>query len=298
MLNDVRTFAKPRRINIPFLLDLIIISEAELIKKIESSGDIDRLHSYNAESLPGWVKVYFRATKFYDDKRNLWFCPLEPTSNPTYQPRRNYLEEKVATSYSEEDVKKIAELLKTNADDEVLAHEMVQIVNQRFFDKEIPLEITKTAKHTVQSFSEALVPWKYSRGRKSQQQIMEYCEKNLSPDVHLLDVGHNIGEVVQATAGGLRKLKENLDRPVEEIFTSHPLTPQVPRIAIKASTFDGLLSSPTIPGKTVVILKIGEAAKKTQDINFAFAAGSSERVCVFKDFFLEFMGDLQQELKK
>ena len=169
---------------------------------------------------------------------------------------------------------------------------------KRFFDKEIPLEITQTAKHTVQNFGEAVVPWKYNRGRKSQQQVMEYCEQNLSPDVHILDVGHNIGEVVQATAGGLRKLKENLDKPIEEIFTSNPLTPQVPRIAVKASTFDGLLSSPTTPGKTVVILKIGEAAKKTHDINFTFAAGSDERVCVFKDFFLQFMRDLQQELKQ
>lgn len=298
MLNDVKTFAKPRRIKIPFLLDLIIISEPELIKKVENSGDIDRLHAYNSEYLPVWVKIYFRATKFYDDKRDLWFSPFEPTSNRTYQPRRDYLEEKVATSYSEEDVKRIAELLKQNADDEKLAHEMVQIVNQRFFGKEIPLEITKAAKHTVQNFSEALVPWKYSRGIKSQQQVMEYCEKNLSPDVHLLDVGHNIGEVVQTTAGALRKLKENLDKPIEEIFTSNPLTPQVPRIAVKSSTFDGLLSSPTTPGKTVVIFKIGEAATATGDISFTFATGSSQRVCVFKDFFMEFMSDLQQELKQ
>ncbi|MEO1375468.1 MAG: hypothetical protein AAFW70_14350 [Cyanobacteria bacterium J06635_10] len=298
MLNDVKTVAKPRRIKIPFLLDVVIISDAEQIKKVENSGDIDRLHAYDTKSLPWWVKVYFRATKFYDDKRDLWFCPFESTSNPTYQPRRNYLEEKVATSYSLEDVKRIAELLRTNADDEVLAHEMVQIVNKRFFDKEIPVEITKTAKYTVQKFSEALVPWKYSRGRKSQQQIMDYCQKNLSPDVHLLDVGHNIGEVVQATAGGLRKLNENLDKSVEEIFTSNPLTPQVPRIAVKSSTFDGLLSSPTIPGKTVVIFKIGEAAKQTHDISFTFATGSDERVCVFKDFFMQFMSDLQQELKQ
>ncbi|MDY6900728.1 MAG: hypothetical protein SWZ49_22015 [Cyanobacteriota bacterium] len=298
MVDETKKFAKPRRIKIPFLLDIIIISEAELIKKVENSGDIDRLHAYDSESLPRWVKIYFRATKFYDDKRDLWFAPLEPTSNPTYQPRRNYLEEKVAASYSEEDVKRIAELLQANAEDEVLAHEMVQIVNKRFFDKEIPLEITQTAKHTVQNFGEAVVPWKYSRGRKSQQKVMEYCEQNLSPDVHLLDVGHNIGEVVQATAGALRKLKENLDKPIEEIFTSNPLTPQVPRIAVKASTFDGLLSSPTVPGKTVVIFKIGEAAKQTHDINFTFATGSDERVCVFKDFFMEFMRDLQQELKQ
>lgn len=298
MSNISRSFFNPLRITIPYLLDIIIVSDPEHIKKIETSGDVDRLHAYDTASLPWWVKFYFRSTKFHDDKRDLWFCPFESSSNPSYQPRRAYLEEKVATSYSQEDVKRIAELLNTNANDEVLAHEMVQVVNQRFFGKEIPLPITKAANNTVQKISEAILPWKYIQGRKSQQEIMNYCEQNLSKNVHILDVGHNIGEVVQATAGGLRKLKDNLDKPVEEIFTKHALTPQAPRIAIKSSTFDGLLSSPTTPGKTVVLLQIGKAAAKTQDIFFTFGTGSSNRACVFKDFFLEFMKDLQRELRE
>ena len=297
MLNSSESSDKPRRIRIPFLLDIIIVSDPEQIKKIETSGDVDRLHVYDTESLPWWVKFYFRSTKFHDEQRDLWFCPFESTSNPTYIPRRTYLEEKVATGYSQEDIKRIAQLLQNNATDEVLAYEMVQIVNQRFFGKEIPLEVTKIANNTVQKISEALCPWKYIRGRKSQQKIMEYSEANLSNDVHILDIGHNIGEVVQATAGGLRRLKDNLDKPVEEIFTSYPLTPQAPRIAIKPSTFDGLLSSPTVPGKTVFILQIGKAATKSQDIFFTFSTGSPERVCVFKDFFLEFMKELQRELR-
>ena len=126
---------------------------------------------------------------------------------------------------------------------------------------------------------------------------MSYCQHNLSQDVHLLDVGHNIGEVVQATAGSLKTLKDNLDKPVEEIFTKYAPTPQVPRIAIKVSTFDGLLSSPTTPGKTVLILQIAKAAAKTKDLWFTFSAGRAERACVFKDFFLNFMTDLQQELQ-
>ncbi len=96
---------------------------------------MDRLHSYETKSLPWWVKLYFRSTKFHDDERDLWFFPFEPTSNPTYLPRRTYLEEKTATGYSQDDVKKIAQLLKTNASDDVLAHEMVQVVNKRFFEQ-------------------------------------------------------------------------------------------------------------------------------------------------------------------
>ncbi len=287
----------PLRVNIPYLIDIIIVKDPEQIKKIDNSGDVDRLHVYETKLLPWWVKRYFRSTKFHDDQRDLWFCPFEPTSNPSYHSRRAYFEEKVATSYSQEEVKKIAQLLRDNASDEILAHEMVQVVNRRFFGKEIPQEITETAKYTVQKMTEALLPWKYSKGVKSQQKIMEYCQHSLDPDVHILDVGHNIGEVVQATAGSLRVLKNNLDQPIAEIFTQHAPTPQVPRIAVKSSTFDGLLSSPTNPGKTVVIFKIAEAAAKTKDLNFTFSTGKEERACVFQDFFLNFMNDLQQELK-
>lgn len=294
---DIISF-NPFRVKIPFLLDIIIVSDSEQIKKIETSGDVDRLHTYDTASLPWWAKIYFRATKFHDQERDLWFCPFESTSNPTYQPRRAYLEEKVATSYSKADVKRIAELLNKNTEDEVLAYEMVQIVNQRFFEKEIPLPITKASKNTVQSLGEGILPWKYIAGRKAQNQVMNYCAKNLPNDVHILDIGHNIGEVVQTTTGALRTLKNNLDKSVEEIFTSNPLTLQTPRIAVKESNFDGLLSSPTVPGKTVFIFKIGNAAIETQDINFTFSTGSSERACVFKDFFLEFMKDLQQELRQ
>lgn len=299
VLNFIKSLLNPLRITIPFLLDIIIVSDPEQIKKIETSGDVDRLHKYETASLPWWVGFYFKATRFHDDKRDLWFLAFESTSNPSYHPRRAYLEEKVGIGYGEEDVKKIAELLKKKADDEVLAHEMAQIVNWRFFGQEIPLSITKAAKDTLQNLSEAIFPWKYIRAREAHDQVIDYCERTLSRDVNIIDAGHhNIGEVVKTTTGALKTLKDNLDKPVEEIFTSHPLTPQAPRIAVRASTFDGLLSFPTTPGKTVVLFQIGKAAAKTHDIYFTFGTGSPERSCVFKDFFLSYMKDLQKELWK
>src|SRR5262249_46236602 len=156
------------------------------------SGDVDRLHAYPTASLPWWVRYFFRATKFHDDERDLWFCPFESATNPTYHPRRTYLEGKVAAGNSPEDVRRIAELLNANADDATLAQEMVQVVNRRFFGKEIPRPVTKAAKYTLQDFSEAIFPWKYRRARQSRKQILDYCAANLDPGVHVLDVGHNI----------------------------------------------------------------------------------------------------------
>lgn len=298
MSDGARTLLSPLRIKIPFLVDLVVVSDPEQIRKIEATGDVDRLHVFDSASLPWWVRFFFRATKFHDDKRDLWFAPFESASNPTYPGRLAYLREKVDAGYTPEDVRKIADLLATNADDETLAQAMVQVVNRRFFGKEIPPPITKAAKNTLQKLGEALSPWKYKRAIESREQILEFCEQNLEKNVHVLDVGHNIGEVVQASAPALRRLKENLDRPIEETFTRYGPTDQVPRIAIRSSKLGGLLWFPTRPGKTVVILKVAKAAAKSHDLYFTFGTGKPERSCVFMHFFLSFMKDLQQELQR
>jgi len=298
MANRTTSAARPKRIKIPFLVDLVVVSDPEQIRTIETSGEVDRLHAYATASLPMWVKTYFRATKFHDSDRDLWFLPFESTAHPEFAKRHAYLADEVAKGYTDSDLQTIARLLNANADDDALAFEMVQIVNRRFFGKEIPHPICQFAKHTVQSFGEAVLPWKYLRGRRSQKAIMNHCEQNLGKAVHPLDVGHNIGEVVQATSLALRRLKDNLEKPIEDIFTLHAPTPQAPRIAVRASRLDGLLSSPMAPGKTVVIFKIGKAAAMTKDISFTFGTGRPERSCIFARFFLRFMADLQRVLKQ
>jgi len=277
--------------------DRVLVSDPEHIRRIEASGDVDRLHRYDTRALPRWLRLYFKATKFYDVARDLWFLALESVSNPTYEKRRVYLAAKVATGYTEQDVKRIVELLQANVDDEVLGYEMVQVVNRRFVGEEIPRPITKAANHTLQSFGEAILPWKYARAITAQQQVADYCARTLPRDVHALDIAHNIGEVVKTSARALRMLNENLEKPVEEIFTSHAPTPQVPRIAVRPSRLDGLLGFPTRPAWTVVIYKIGRAAARTNDLLFTFGTGRPERACIFMDFFLRFMRDLQKRLR-
>jgi hypothetical protein len=298
MVKPLGSLFNPLRIRIPFVLDLVLVSDPAHIKRIERSGDVDRLHRYDTGALPRWLRLYFKATRFYDVARDLWFLALESVANPTYEKRRVYLEAMAAQGYTEQDVKRIAELLQANVDDEVLGHEMVQVVNRRFIGEAIPQPITRAAKHTLQSFGEAVLPWKYGRAIKSQKQVTDYCARTVASDVHALDIAHNIGEVVKTTARALRMLNENLEKPVEEIFTSHPLTPEVPRIAVRPSRFDDLLLFPTRTGWTVVIYKIGRAAAETHDLLFTFGTGRPERACVFMDFFLGFMRDLQRTLRE
>src|SRR5262245_51285756 len=108
MANLPRGLFSPLRILIPGLFDVVVVSDPEQIRAVEASGDVDRLHAYPTAELPWWVRKYFRATKFHDDVRDLWFCPFESSADPTYRPRRSYLEGKVAEGYGRDDVRRIA----------------------------------------------------------------------------------------------------------------------------------------------------------------------------------------------
>jgi hypothetical protein len=297
MARMLKWLFSPLRIIIPGFMDLVVVSDPEQIQRIEGSGDVDRLHVNGTAALPWWVRFFFGATKFHDAQRDLWFLPFESAADASYRPRRAYLEAKVAEGYSREDVARMANLLAADADEETLAQAMVQVVNRRFFGKDVACPITRAARYTLQHFSEALFPWKYRRALRARAEILDYCAKHLEPGINVLDVGHNIGEVVQATVGALRRLKDNLDAPIAQTFTAHAPTPQVPRIAVKRSRLRGLLWVPTRPGKTVVIMKNGQAAAQTHDLLFTFGTGRSERACVFMGFFLDFMTDLQRELR-
>src|SRR3989475_4565859 len=131
MLKRIRSLFSPLRVRIPFLLDVVLVSDPEHIKRIETSGDVDRLHRYDTRSLPRWLRLYFKATRFYDVVRDLWFLALESASDPTYEKRRAYLEARGSTGYTEQAAKRIAGLWNGHVDDAVLGCAMVQAVNRR-----------------------------------------------------------------------------------------------------------------------------------------------------------------------
>jgi hypothetical protein len=289
------------RIRIPYLIDVIFVSDPEQIKRIEASGDVDRLHRYATAALPWWVRFYFRATRFHDAARDLWFLALEPASDPGYERRRAYLSERVATRYTRADVDKVARLLQARTDDEELAYELAQVVDRRFVGQEIPRSITTQARRTLQTFGEALLPWKYGRARRAQRDVMDYCAHagggGGGGDGHVIDAAHNIGTVAKTLTRALRMVAADLETPVERLFTAHPLTLEAPRIAVRSSRLGGLLRSSMKPGWTVVIFKIGAAATETSNLFFTFGSGGPRRACVFMDFFLAFAADVQGALR-
>src|SRR5205809_7462014 len=107
MLKRIRSLFSPHRIRIPFLLDVVLVSDPEHIKRIETSGVVDRLHWYDTRSLPRWLRLYFKATRFYDVVRDSWFLGLEFASDLTCEESRVYLEARGATGCPQAGVESI-----------------------------------------------------------------------------------------------------------------------------------------------------------------------------------------------
>lgn len=57
MTREKSLSATPFRINIPFILDVIIVSNSKQIKQIEASSDVDRLHFYPTSELLGGLSI-------------------------------------------------------------------------------------------------------------------------------------------------------------------------------------------------------------------------------------------------
>jgi hypothetical protein len=72
---------------------------------------------------------------------------------------------------------------------------------------------------------------------------------------------------------------------------------QVPRVALSASTYKGLLTYPAVPKKTMFLISIAKAAGKAHTLFYTFGTGTPDRSCAFKPFFEAFMTELQKTLK-
>lgn len=114
-----------------------------------------------------------------------------------------------------------------------------------------------------------------------------------------VDVAHNIVAIANDMVPAMKTLKANLGSDIAHTFTraKNCPVPVVPRVVTEASTFNGLLAYPAVPGKTVIMLMLGKAAEATGSLFYTFGTGDFTRSCAFKPFFEAFMGDLQKELR-
>lgn len=83
--------------------------------------------------------------------------------------------------------------------------------------------------------------------------------------------------------------------PVEQVLCANPVVEAVLRVPIEPTTLDGVFpeDDPLLPGKTIIVAYVSEAAKETGDIQFVFGSGSDKRMCPFRNLFVSALESVQ-----
>ncbi|KAL2632287.1 hypothetical protein R1flu_016973 [Riccia fluitans] len=299
---------KPLRIDLPlpFIpIDVVLVSDASQIVSISTNADVDRLHGQRTENLPRWIRWYFSGTRFHNKSHDKWFLAFEPNSESVqYQERLQLLKDKLSQGFEQSYVEKVADQILKNAPEEEIAITLTRMVNVRFMSGQskdsITPEVVKKGREVLKTnILDALGPGHHKAGVSAQEATYSFCEKNAEPGVNLIDATHTIGAIATPMTVAVMKLKENPNAPIDHLFTrkGNCPTPTVPRVVMKETTLNGLLSYPGRPSSTIVFLSISSAAEQTSSLFFTFGSGTEYRVCAFKQFFYDFMTALQGELK-
>ena len=91
----------------------------------------------------------------------------------------------------------------------------------------------------------------------------------------------------------------NLQTDIKDLLFKKPIAQKVVRIPNCTTTVDGLfpVDKPLQPGKTIIVLDIGSAAKATSDDNFLFGTGVGSRQCPFKPVLYSFSAKARHQLR-
>ena len=298
---------EPLRIDLPlpFIpLDIVFVSDAQQILTVNSDPSLDHLHKIDTKNLPRWCQWYFAGTHFHNGPRDKWFLAFETETCPSYAQRRATHDKLLASEYTDADVKQVAALIRANADEDAIADAVGQMVIGRSLlgGTEIPQWLIKSARHFLRpQITDALVPGHYAASKKAQEDCYVWCAANgTPPGLATADTVHAFGSVLTKLASAITTLRNsNLDTPIDILFTraKNAPTPTTPRVFLQKSTLNGILSYPSVPDKTVVLLNNAKGAEQTNDMFYTLGGGNGNRVCAFKDYFQHFMTDLQQELR-
>jgi hypothetical protein len=285
-------------------IDIINISDPDVILEFETSGALKRLHEIPTSELPFYIQYLFPTTRLFDNKGDQWQLAFEPLGDD-YNKRKKFHETTLGNLYSEKEIKHIADLIINKADDVVLRAAVANLLCSRFFDNKqtvIPNDILQAA--SEEYFTNPLNylnPYVYYQSVSSLRKIHEFVKANTCPNkANYIDVTHNICTAVTGIVKAIRFLQNNTNMSIEnqlfEIIDS--VSGSMSRIAVKESTLNGRLQEPLVPKRTIVFYNLPETVRLSKDMKWVFGIGSENRVCCGKQFILRFMTDLQTELLK
>lgn len=289
-----------KRFGVPFLLkDVVIVSDAALIRKIASNPDITR--SGGAE-LPWIIQKIFLATQFYYPKEDRWHIASLGDEQDNRPNRRHDVEEYLKQGFNEDQISRLVELVEGDGNVEYVRKEAVKVVAEIIGGvrpgQKLPQEIADAAAQIMFFLPIGVGPGGYLRGRAAREKLENYCVDLLPDGSEIVDYVHNLATPT-AFGDALMALRNTTSPNPKSYFLNNPLLPILYRFPKKTTTVGGLFpqDSALKPG-SVIILDLASAAKATQDEKFLFGTGLETRQCPFKGVFFDTVDKIQSRRLK
>ena len=197
------------RINFVLGLDRITVSGADNIRKLEESGDTDRVidADRNLQSLPLWARIFFPVTRFYSTVYG-WFLPFVVSSHSSYKPCRAFLDQRFSKrAFFTDDVKAAADELEkgAGADTDTLNGTYQRAIFRSFGGStDLPQELLDETKNQAKGIADAVLPWKRWPAQSCAKAVYSYAAKTRDqlPDAKGLpdEVVTNMGHVSRRSA--------------------------------------------------------------------------------------------------
>lgn len=300
-------------------IDVLTINTDAAIQKAQESGDLVKVGeaSPDAKNVQWLVRNFLGNARFHESRFG-WFMAMRKDQLST----RSYLDEKFCPRSF--DIKNLAREAANVLDDpsnkkkdEALTRIFVNAIGGRFLPKNnssIPSKLIKNVESKqLDGVLPALNPLNRLKSRRvvknactfMQEQVVEAgdVDKYNLPDSYPVDVAHSILSTAVNAVDALTSLAKDPEQSVESMMCNRDKrVDTIPRQVMIDSTLGGLLpsSKPAIAKKTVILLKVGNAAKETNDLSYAFATGpkgDKNRRCSAEPAILEFLKAVQSELK-
>lgn len=283
------------RLQLPFgLVDLIKVTDPGLIRKLETSPDLTRAGESPVHPI---LSLFFKSTKFYNSAEDSHFVALLDDHRPDVQQRINLIRDKMSEKHSEQVVRDVSAAVHGSGSQIDVARACLRFIAPLFLrldaGEDVPDNIIRASIATHTTIMQSLNPFSHWRAIAARRELEDYIAARALPGVSHTDAQHITGVTCQSVAEALLRLRNKGEEVTfTELLLAMPINETSPRVPLRETTLGGLFSDPLVPGRTIVQLQIGEAAKQTGDVRFLFGSGVDERQCLVKPFLFSIADDV------
>lgn len=277
------------RRNIPLMGDVVTVSNPQILRTLVDHPDIARP---DQGTLPTPMAFLLHATQFYAHSAHGTDYPVAftTTAQDDQAQRRARVVQNLSSGFTDEQVDKMRELVRSEKEQYDVAKEVVRLVGPGIIGlpegEKIPEDILDAMQ--VMDLHHILNPISYFKARLARGKVQRWVAESFPEEEHIVDIAHDLVTLFHGFSTGLVGLRAMQGNDIAAHLGRNPILPASIRIPRITTTCGGLFpeDAPLEKDKTVIVMDNGSCAVETLDLDFVFGMGSKHRQCPFRHLFV------------